>query len=124
MNKAFQTHLNALCKSLKCPSVLENADDTMVKDYASRWNAFAQAETNGDKNSMLCNQKNIKVIPELKKAFPDIRNACSETCSVITDWRATVVDAGSMRGLRGLSPPPYVRSGRQLPPAIRILFAQ
>lgn len=72
MTKAFQTHVNALCRMTGSTPVLENADDRKIRDMMSRWHTFSNEKTNESSNSSLCNEMNISVIPSLATAFPEL----------------------------------------------------
>lgn len=72
MTRAFQTHINAMCRQLNDPAPLENADDAKIRSWMSRWNAVANATTEGSKNSTLCSQKDVRVLQRLSEAFSEI----------------------------------------------------
>lgn len=72
MTRAFQTHINAMCRQLNDPPPLENADDAKIRQWMTRWNKVANATTDGAKNSSLCSQKDIRVLKLLHEEFPEI----------------------------------------------------
>lgn len=72
MNKAFQTHINGMCKHLGVPMQLNNAEDAKIRAWMARWNEFSRGETEGEKNVNLCNQNDSRVLPILGKAFPEL----------------------------------------------------
>lgn len=79
MTKAFQTHINAMCKQLKEPPMLENVDDATVKTWMSRWNSFAKASTYDEKNVTMCSRKDPRIIHVLAAAFPEFKKITTET---------------------------------------------
>lgn len=72
MTRAFQTHLNAMCRQLNDPPLLEHADDAKIRQWMSRWNAVANATTDGVKNSTLCSQKDARAAKALSEEFSEI----------------------------------------------------
>ena len=72
MQRAFMTHINALCKTWGQSSVLED-DDVKIKSWMTRWSVFAQKEANGVKNSTRLAEKDPTVIDDMRKDFPELR---------------------------------------------------
>lgn len=75
MNRAFQTHINGMCKQLEIASPLEQADDGLVKKWMARWSEFARDQTNGTQNAALCAQHDAQVLVSLSNAFPELKFA-------------------------------------------------
>ena len=72
MQRAFQTHINAMCKSWGQSAVLDG-DEVKVKAWMERWASFAQRENDGKKNSALCNARDFKVLVDLRRDFPELK---------------------------------------------------
>ena len=72
MMRAFQTHINGMCKQLSQTQVLDNADEVVIKKWMARWHEFAKGTSEGKKNSLLCQQQDPTVLPSLG---PSIREA-------------------------------------------------
>jgi hypothetical protein len=72
MQKAFNTHINGLCKHIGVQSPLENCDEVTLKKWMSRWHNFSRDSTDGSKNSALCSQKDVRIIDVLIQTFPEL----------------------------------------------------
>ena len=57
MSKAFQTHLNALCKKVGVAPMLEGASDAQVQETMGRWCGFSTDEIDGVRVATLCKQR-------------------------------------------------------------------
>ena len=66
MQRAFMTHINALCKIWGNQPVLQN-DDATIKKWMTRWSQFAAS------NSKKIVEKNTSVIDDLRAAFPELK---------------------------------------------------
>lgn len=71
MQRAFMTHINALCKTWGQSAVLED-DDVKIKSWMTRWSIFAQKEVNGVKNNARLAEKDPTVIDDMCKDFPEL----------------------------------------------------
>tara|TARA_B110001450_G_scaffold256652_1_gene287993 strand:+ start:3084 stop:4145 length:1062 start_codon:yes stop_codon:yes gene_type:complete len=71
MQRAFVTHINALCKTWGQSTVLED-DDAKIKSWMTRWSLFAQKEANGVKNSARLAEKDPTVIDDMRTDFPEL----------------------------------------------------
>mgnify|MGYP006140531237 CR=1 FL=1 len=72
MAKAFQTHVNALCKQLGSVAVLEGATDASVGAWMHRWHEFAKDSTGGEKMTALCANQDARALHALVGAFPEL----------------------------------------------------
>lgn len=72
MQRAFMTHINALCKTWGQATVLED-DDVKIKSWMARWSKFAQNEVNGVKNSARLAERDPTVIHDMRQAFPELK---------------------------------------------------
>jgi hypothetical protein len=71
MQRAFMTHINALCKTWGQSTVLED-DDAKIKSWMTRWSLFSQKEANGVKNSARIAEKDPTVIDDMRTDFPEL----------------------------------------------------
>lgn len=87
MVRAFQTHINALCRLLNEAEPLVDVSDERVREEMVKWTAFAKGSTDGERNLQLCQQNNPCVIGQLVQAFPIL--AKIQTLERIDDkiWR-------------------------------------
>lgn len=72
MTRAFQTHINALCRLLGDKELLDGADDDTIRNHMATWNEFAKQTTNGARNSTLCSQSDPSVLTPLFEKFPEL----------------------------------------------------
>lgn len=72
MQRAFMTHINALCKTWGQSAVLDD-DDAKIKSWMARWSQFAQKDAKGVKNSVRLSTKDPEVIDDLRKEFPELK---------------------------------------------------
>ena len=72
MQRAFMTHINALCRTWGQSTVLDD-DDVKIKSLMSRWSQFAQKEANGVKNANRLSNKDPTVIDDMRKYFPELK---------------------------------------------------
>ena len=89
MTRAFQTHINALCRDLNDPLVLEHADDETVRKWMSRWNAVSNAQTEGVKHSKMCHDRDVRMLRIIGEAFPEIPGLLSASESGVEEavWK-------------------------------------
>ena len=72
MTRAFQTHINALCRLIGDKEVLDAADEETIRDFMVRWNDFAKESTDGQRHSSLCQQNDAKVLEHLVAKVPEL----------------------------------------------------
>ena len=73
MQRAFMTHINALCKVWGQSAVLED-DDAKIKLWMTRWANFSQKQSgNGKMNCARFADKDPTIIDDLRTEFPELR---------------------------------------------------
>lgn len=73
MSKAFQNTLSTLCSDLQIPDISQNLSEDNLQSLVSRWATFSQDSIEGQKITVLCNQKNAIVIPTLVQIFDEFK---------------------------------------------------
>lgn len=86
MLRAFQTHINGLCKHLQIKPVLDGVDDAQVKDWMSRWGQFCKESTNDVQHTILCQQKSPAVLACLHAKFPELTHL-NDKCDDENVWK-------------------------------------